>query len=185
MNDSLKTAMEIQAEMDAPSHPVYTYPISDFNAGVISKSAVVRHFQRLNPLLKVVTAGAFKIDHEKQCVTLELKTAKKIPDLGATDAPSTADADVIKGLQAENMALITKIETRNLQLQNQDVALIPLREENIKLKDRIKELEKVETMAQNLIDNKRPMPECKTTGEYFAWSEYWIKLQQALSADGE
>ncbi|MCK5609617.1 hypothetical protein KAR91_47520 [Candidatus Pacearchaeota archaeon] len=73
-----KTAAEIQAEMDAPSHPVYTYPISDFSAGVISKTAVVRHFQRLNPDLKVVVAGAFKIDHEKQCVTLELKTAKKV-----------------------------------------------------------------------------------------------------------
>ena len=137
-----KTAMEIQAEMDAPSHPVYTYPISDFNAGVISKTAVVRHFQRLNPDLKITGAGAFKIDHEKACVTIELKTVKKVKE--------TPDPDEVK-----------------------------------KLQDRVEELEKVKTAAQNLIDNKRPIPECKTTGEYFAWSEYWIKLQQALSADGE
>lgn len=172
-----KTAMEIQAEMDAPSHPVYTYPISDFNAGVISKTAVVRHFQRLNPDLKITGAGAFKIDHEKACVTIELKTVKKVKE--------TPDPDEVKKLQDR----IVELERFNAQLKEaceyREGVINRTQAGRAELSDRVEELEKVKTAAQNLIDNKRPIPECKTTGEYFAWSEYWIKLQQALSADGE
>ncbi len=99
MSDSERTAAEIQAEMDVPSHPVYTFPIDDFKAGVISKSAVVRHFQKLNPGLKVTGVGTFKIQHEEETISIELKTVKNMAQATDTTGLILPDPDEIKKLQ--------------------------------------------------------------------------------------
>ncbi len=94
MESNERTAVEIQAELDQPTYPVYTFPIDDFKAGVISKAAVVRHWQKLNPSRKIIKVGAFKIHHEEETVTLELKTEKKMGQLPGIDP------DVIENLKA-------------------------------------------------------------------------------------
>ena len=60
----------------------YVYPISDLRAngvtGVISQRAVIQHFKRCWPDLKIKKIHSFKINPIDQTVTLVIKVTEKV-----------------------------------------------------------------------------------------------------------